>query len=76
MRRIAWTSFVAAVVLSVLPASAQQVTIDSLLTEMIDRHALSKFPDPYYTCKQFSSYDRASTSPDNEETWFANGDAG
>lgn len=50
------------------------VTFDSLLTEMADRAALAHLPN--YTCKQFSSYDPASTSPDNQATWFANGDQG
>ncbi len=50
------------------------ITFDSLLKEMIDREALTRFPDPAYTCKQFSSYDRASTTPDDPKTWFANGD--
>ncbi|MCC6679164.1 MAG: DUF2961 domain-containing protein [Phycisphaerales bacterium] len=45
-----------------------------MLREMVDREALARFPDPPYTCRQFSSYDRASVSPDQPETWFANGD--
>ena len=36
--------------------------------------AIARFPDPAYTCKQFSSYDRRSTTPDNADTWFANHD--
>src|SRR5262249_54068946 len=39
------------------------------------RDAITRFPAPAFTCKQFSSYDRASTSPSNQATWFANGDA-
>ena len=52
------------------------VTFDSLLEEMTDFRRLAEFPEPAYTCRQFSSYDRDSTSPDDEETWFANRDAG
>ena len=52
---------------------AQTVTLSTLLDEMIDRSAVARFPDPAYTCKQFSSYDRAATSPD-EPGWFANSD--
>lgn len=50
------------------------ITFESLLSEMTDRSALARFPDPPYTCRQASSYDRASTTPDDPNTWFANGD--
>ena len=56
-------------------AFAQSITFDSLLDEMVDRSAIARFPDPAYTCKQASSYDRASATPDDQHTWFANGDA-
>ena len=52
------------------------LTLEGLLTEMTDRSAVARFPSPAYTCKQFSSYDPASTSSDNRATWFANGDQG
>jgi hypothetical protein len=51
-----------------------EVTTRSLLAEMTDLAGLSEFPDPPFTCRQFSSYDRASKSP--EEGWFANADRG
>ncbi|MCL2119147.1 MAG: DUF2961 domain-containing protein [Planctomycetaceae bacterium] len=54
--------------------SAKDVSLESLLKEMTDRAAIAEFPDPYYTCKQASSYDRASVAPD-KPGWFANGDA-
>ena len=47
----------------------------SLLNEMTDRAAVARLPAVAYTCKQFSSYDRKSTSADDVATWFANGDA-
>ncbi|MCL2710967.1 MAG: DUF2961 domain-containing protein [Planctomycetaceae bacterium] len=53
--------------------SAQTVTLSTLLDEMIDRDALTRFPEPAYVCVQASSYDRASKSPD-EPGWFANND--
>ena len=60
----------------VTPAlGAPPVTLDSLLKEMVDRDAMARFPNPEYTCKQFSSYDRASKTPQDEKGWFANGDA-
>lgn len=49
------------------------VTTGSLLKEIIDRNSLSRFPDPQYTCKQFSSYDRATVAP-GDKSWFANWD--
>lgn len=52
------------------------VTTESLLKEMTDLRGLAEFPDPPFTCRQFSSYDRASVSPDDHEKWFANGDCG
>lgn len=56
--------------------AADPITLSSLLREMADADAIARFPDPAYTCAQFSSYDRASTTPDDPQTWFANADAG
>lgn len=67
---------VGVLLLPCLPAGAQTVTFESLLHEMIDRDAITKFPAKTFTTTQFSSYDRASTSADKPETWFANNDAG
>lgn len=50
------------------------VTTDRLLDEMTDLERLTQLPDPAYTTRQFSSYDRESKSP--EEGWFANDDRG
>ncbi len=52
------------------------VTTETLLKEMTDLRGLAEFPDPPFTCRQFSSYDRASVSPEDHEKWFANGDCG
>ena len=35
---------------------ADTITIETLLNEMVDREAIARFPEPAYTCKQFSSY--------------------
>jgi hypothetical protein len=40
---------------------------------MTNRNLIPEFPEPYYTCKQFSSYDRNSVGPD-KDGWFANHD--
>lgn len=51
----------------------QKITLESLLTEMMDRTQISYFPNPVYTQKQFSSYDRRSVHTDSAD-WFANRD--
>jgi hypothetical protein len=48
------------------------ITTETLLKEMIDRDVIARYPSPSFTCRQFSSYDRASVSKD--ENWFANWD--
>jgi len=57
-----------------VPLLAQPVSLSSLLDEMVDRDAVTRFPDPAFLCLQSSSYDRASTTPDDPNTWFANAD--
>lgn len=52
------------------------VTLASLLEEMTNRAALARLPEPAYVLKQASSHDRATVSPANAETWFANKDHG
>ena len=59
---------------TLLSGCAAAVTTSSLLAEMTDLERMAEFPDPPFTCKQFSSYDRAARSPD--ENWFANADCG
>lgn len=54
-------------------ASSPVITLESLLDEMVSFESAAYFPDQEYTCKQISSYDRRSVSPD-EDFWFANGD--
>ena len=57
-------------------ASAQTITVSGLLKQMSDLTWLTSRPKPYFKMAQASSYDRASTSPRDAKTWFANGDAG
>ncbi len=59
-------------------AHGEAVTFESLVRQMTDLGELAEFPDPAFTCRQFSSYDRKSTDPAvlTDENWFANGDAG
>ncbi len=55
---------------------AGPVTLETLLIEMNDYRALAKLPVNPFTCSQYSSYDRASVSPSDPATWFANDDRG
>ena len=73
-----WTTLPFLPVIPVLLAgctTTQPVSTRTLLAEMTDLAALAEFPAPPYTCRQFSSYDRASTTPADAKTWFANADA-
>lgn len=49
------------------------ITFELLLNEITDKEALTRYPIPYYTFEQFSSYDRHTTAI-NDSTWFANMD--
>ncbi|NOX48259.1 MAG: DUF2961 domain-containing protein [Chlorobi bacterium] len=51
----------------------KEVTLDTLLEEMTDKSVVTYFPEQEYSLKQFSSYDRKSTSP-NDKNWWANAD--
>jgi hypothetical protein len=57
-----------------LGVSTPAVSTKSLLHQMVDLSELAEFPDPPYVSAQFSSYDRAAKSP--EDNWFANDDRG
>jgi hypothetical protein len=54
--------------------AAEQITLESLVREALDRDAAARFPEPAYTCAQHSSYDRATKTPDDPRGWFANND--
>jgi hypothetical protein len=60
--------------LSALCGAAEQITVESLLREILDRDAAARFPEPAYKCFQHSSYDRATKTPDDPKGWFANND--
>ena len=55
-------------------AESQTISFSSLLDEMVDRDAAGRFPYPAYTCRQASSYDQASVSAEETDTWWANND--
>ena len=50
------------------------ITTARLLDDMTNLAGIAEFPNPAYTCKQFSSYDPAAKSP--TQNWFANNDCG
>ena len=51
----------------------QIISLKTLLMELTNRENLPEYPSPYYKCKQFSSYDRASVTK-NDKSWFSNWD--
>lgn len=53
--------------------SGPAVNLKSLLEEMTDPDSVARWPEPAFTCKQSSSYDRAKVAPD-KPGWFANND--
>jgi hypothetical protein len=66
-----WTPL-SLMLLAFTPARAE-VNLESLLREMIDPAAVARWPQPEYTCRQASSYDRATVAPD-KPGWLANND--
>ena len=64
-------SLFAAVILAT--GCRHDVTLKTLLAGMADRDQLTRFPDPGYCLKQFSSYNPKSLAPGSGD-WFANRD--
>lgn len=60
------------VLFAIEPVRAE-VTLNSLLEEMIDFGTVARWPQPEFTCSQASSYDRGTKAP-GEPGWFANTD--
>ena len=73
MKKIMIRSVIVIAFAMLFSCTNEKITLESLLQEMTDREALTHFPSPAYTIKQFSSYDQKSTGPD-KEGWFANND--
>jgi hypothetical protein len=51
-----------------------EITIESLLNEMVDRETIASFPSINFRLKQSSSYNRASKTPSDTIGWFNNHD--
>ena len=62
-----------AVAMSVSCYGTPEITMETLLDEMVSRDAVTYFPEHVWSQKQASSYDRRSVSPD-APGWFANRD--
>lgn len=67
---------VAAYLAVIASVQAQPVTLPSLLQEMTNRSAVTRWADHPYRSLQASSYHRDSKTPDDPAGWFANGDQG
>lgn len=65
--------FLCAVTLVTVAPARGAVSMKSLLQEMVNFDGMASWPQPEFTCKQASSYDRASKAPD-QPGWFANDD--
>ncbi len=50
-----------------------EISLETLLHEMVDVDALARWPQHEFTCSQASSYDRAKIAPD-KPGWFGNND--
>ncbi|TKG94530.1 DUF2961 domain-containing protein [Puteibacter caeruleilacunae] len=61
------------IMVSCVSQKEQVVDMRSLLNEMVDREQLAIYPEGAYQCKQASSYNRESVSPD-KPGWFADSD--
>ena len=72
--KIANSLFIVFVILISCTQPKQEVSIESLLNEMVDRDAVACFPNKDFRLKQESSYNRASASPEDTAGWFNNKD--
>ncbi|HEY4185849.1 MAG TPA: glycoside hydrolase family 172 protein [Polyangia bacterium] len=51
-----------------------EISVLSLVDDMIDLEELARFPEDSYVARQESSYDRRSRRPEDGDAWFANDD--
>jgi hypothetical protein len=62
--------------LAAVPPVRVEVSTESLLNDFTDLDRLTRLPEPAYTTRQSSSYNRASKTPADREGWFTNEDRG
>jgi hypothetical protein len=60
--------------IAVLREAPGEISVRSLLREMVDIGAVARLPEPPYVARAESSYDRRSVSSDDAQGWFANDD--
>jgi hypothetical protein len=65
---------VALLVLYSCAPKEKEISITSLLKEMVDRDAVASYPQSNFRLKQASSYNRVSVSPEDSIAWFNNHD--
>ncbi|GIZ09786.1 glycoside hydrolase family 172 protein [Flavobacterium sp. UMI-01] len=63
-----------AISVSVGVFAQDKVSMESLLKEMVNRDAMTRFPDNNFRLQQASSYNRASKNPKDTVGWFTNND--
>ncbi|WP_083194546.1 glycoside hydrolase family 172 protein [Wenyingzhuangia fucanilytica] len=71
------TRLIAVFILFAVVTNAQknkEVTVTSLLKEMVDREQVARFPITNFRLKQESSYNRVSKTPKDSVGWFSNHD--
>ena len=52
----------------------KEITLKTLLEELVNREMLPQHPDGLWTQHQASSYERLSVTPENPQGWYANHD--
>lgn len=74
MNEIAKITLALAGLIAPFITTAETVSIESLLQEMVDRDSVARFPANDFRLKQESSYNRVSKTPDEPKGWFNNKD--
>ena len=67
-------SFIVMVAWALTAQADELISIESLLNKMVDREVVARFPQVHFRLKQHSSYNRASTTPNDPKGWFTNHD--
>jgi hypothetical protein len=57
-----------------IPELPGEISVRTLLREMMELSQLAKLPNPPYVARAASSYDRRSITPESSDGWFANDD--
>ncbi len=74
MRTRALAAIASLVLVAFQAVVAKQITVETLLEEMINRTQIAEYPSTEFRCKQCSSYNRDAVARD-KPGWFANADS-